>query len=445
MTQPAPDLDPHLGRTRLRMTRQASALAVTLALMCVPVAGLAGADTGMETSALGADLESLLEHARQVNPGFAVQRAETRAAHERIDATGALPDPSFQLELMDATNSMTPGGSNFVPGQVGETRYRVIQAIPGWGKRDLDIDAARSRARQASAVLDASWLELSTELKRAWLRYYANDRELRLNHEALILLQGIEESSLARYRLGLLPQQAVLQAQREITAQRLKLLVVEQQRATAIAALNALLARAADSPLAPPRDPAPLPDIPTLDQLSQQLRDTHPLLAAESRSSETARLDRDRIRLDRYPDFSVGVTNNRPREGTDSWDVMFEVMIPLQQSVRRAREREAEVMLGAAEARREAAEARLQGELGGAHAAFAAGRDSLRLLRTTLLPQAEATRDATRSAFANGRADFDSLLEAERQLIDTRLAILQTELDTRLALAELEQLAGKLP
>lgn len=414
--------------------------AATLALICMLASGLVRA----ETAALGADIDGLLEHARLVNPTFAVQRAEAAAAYERIAATGALPDPSFQLELMDATNKMTAGGTNFVPGQVGETRYRIIQPLPGWGKRDLDLRAARSRANQAGATRDAGWLDLAAELKRAWLRYYANDREARLNRDALALLQGIEESALARYRLGLMPQQAVLRTQREITAQRLKLVGVEQQRAAAVAALNALLARTADSPLAPPRDPAPLPDTPTLDELSQRVREANPVLAAESHGSDSARFDRDRTRQDRYPDFSVGVTNNRPRDGVDSWDVMFEVMIPLQQSVRRAREREAEVMVGAAEARREAAQARLQGELGGAHATYAAGRESLQLLRTALLPQAEATRDATRSALASGRVDFDSLLEAERQLIDTRLALLQTELDTHLALAELEKLAGKL-
>ena len=50
---------------------------------------------------------------------------------------------------------------------------------------------------------------------------------------------------------------------------------------------------------------------------------------------------------------------------------MFEVMIPLQQSSRRAREREAEYMLMAAEARREDARARATGELGIAWSMYA--------------------------------------------------------------------------
>jgi outer membrane protein TolC len=122
---------------------------------------------------------------------------------------------------------------------------------------------------------------------------------------------------------------------------------------------------------------------------------------------------------------------------------MFEVMIPLQQGSRRAREREAELMLTAAEARREASADAAAGELGAAWARYGGGRDGLRLLRDSLLPQVLATRDAARAALVGGQADFDSVLEAERQLIAVRERLLQTEIETRLALSEIEKLSGE--
>ena len=142
--------------------------------------------------------------------------------------------------------------------------------------------------------------------------------------------------------------------------------------------------------------------------------------------------------------FLGGVRNNRPDEGKASWDVMFEVMIPLQQSSRRAKEREAEYMLMAAEARREDAKARASGELGIAWSMYAQGRETLRLLEHTLLPQAQATRDASQAALSSGTVDFDSVIEAERQLIDIRTQRLKAELDTRLALTEIKKLTGDL-
>jgi outer membrane protein, heavy metal efflux system len=392
--------------------------------------------------ALGSSVAGLLEYARSHNPGLKAERAEAEAAHERIEPAGALPDPGFEVELMDFTNANEGRNTTLLPGQVGETRYRVFQQLPFWGKRDLDTRAAEARAGKADALSSAAWLNLAAELKAAWLRYYAADRAAALNRDGLALLQGLEETSLARYKLGLLPQQAVLRAQREITTQRLAQVTVEQRRQTAAAALNALLARPVGSALAPPLDPPALPDAPPLPQLVQQARDANPALAAESLGMDVARLERDRTWRDRYPDFMLGLRNNRPREGEQTWDLQFEVTIPLQQSARRAKEREAESMVTAADARRAAAEAKLQGELTTAHAAFAAGRDTLRLLSGSLLPQALATRDATRAAFANGRVDFDTVIEADRQLIDIRMKALEAEVDTRMALAELEKLAG---
>src|SRR5574337_1064286 len=248
--------------------------AVALAL------ALAGSPALAQAPTLGADTASLLDYARSHHPGFQAERADAQAAFERIAPAAALPDPSFEIERMDATNA----------NQGGETRYRINQTLPFWGKRDLNTRAAEARAGKADALSSAAWLQLAAELKTAWLRYWAAERtaalnrdlntraaearagkadalssaawlqlaaELKtawlrywaaertaaLNRDALTLLQGLEETTLARYRLGLLPQQAVLRAQREITAQRLTLVSVEQRRVGAAAAVNALLAR----------------------------------------------------------------------------------------------------------------------------------------------------------------------------------------------------------
>jgi cobalt-zinc-cadmium efflux system outer membrane protein len=415
-----------------------------VALAALLAAALASGPALAQAPALGSDVAGLLDHARGYNPGLQAERAEAEAARERIEPAGALPDPSFEVELMDFTNAMGDGRTTLLPGQVGETRYRINQPLPFWGKRDLDMRTAEARAGKAAALSSAAWLTLAAELKTAWLRYWAADRAAVLNRNALTLLQGLEETTLARYKLGLLPQQAALRAQREITTQRLALVAVEQRRQTAVSALNALLARPAGSPLAAPLDPPALPEAPPLPQLVARTLDANPVLAAETRGADAARLERDRAWRERYPDFTLGLRNNRPRQGEQSWDLILEVMIPLQQSARRAKEREAEHMVTAADARRAAAEARLQGELASAHAAYAAGRNTLRLLSGSLLPQAQATLEATRAAFANGRVDFDTMIEADRQLIDIRMRALEAEADTRMALAELEKLAGEM-
>ncbi len=421
----------------------AAAFALAFALTLPLASGPAWSQDPPAPPVLGAHPQALIDHARHSNPGLAAARAEASAAQERVTPAGALPDPTFEIELMDATNTMNGRSTSLLPGQVGETRYRISQALPGWGKRELAVDAAQAQATQADALRDAAWVELAAQIEALWLRYYAADRELALKREGLTLLHSLEELSLARYRLGLLPQQAVLRMQREITAQRLALVEVEQRRKGLAAGLNGLLGRAHDAPLAAPADPPPLPEQLAPGALFEAAASANPDVRAATSGIEVARAERARTYQDRLPDFAVGVRNNRPYDGKASWDVMVEVMIPLQQSSRRAREREAEYRLIAAEARREDAGARAAGELGRAWSMYAQGRETLRLLEQTLLPQAQATREASQAALGSGQVDFDSVIEAERQLIDIRTQRLQTELDTRLALAEIKKLTGE--
>ncbi|MCV2219119.1 TolC family protein [Thauera sp. Sel9] len=420
----------------------AACLAVTA--LVLPGAALS-ADTGAGNEAgLGAEPRGLIDYAREHSPAYAADRAEVEAAQARIEAAGALPDPRFELELMDFTNTMNGRSASLLPERVGETRYRIVQPLPAWGKRELDVKAAEARARQAGAVRDAGWSERVAAIEAAWLRYYAADRELGLARDALALMQELETLALARYRLGLLPQQAVLRAQREITEQRLLLLARERARSGAVAALNGLLSRRPDAPLVAPAEPGPLPDLRDAADRFERARSLNPAVMAAAEGVGLAHTERDRTRRDRLPDFGIGLTHNRPDEGRSSWDLMFEVTIPLQQGSRRAREYEAERMLAAAEARRDAAADEAAGRLGAAWASYTGGRDGLRLLRDSLVPQAAATRDAARSALAGGQVDFDSVLEAERQLIAVREQVLQAEVEARLALSEIERLSGEI-
>ncbi|PKO37410.1 MAG: hypothetical protein CVU33_13175 [Betaproteobacteria bacterium HGW-Betaproteobacteria-6] len=199
------------------------------------------------------------------------------------------------------------------------------------------------------------------------------------------------------------------------------------------------------SPLAEPVRLMAPPNSRSLAQIYTQAREISPDLSRERLGVSAAEKSRDLVHLNRYPDFGLALTNNRPRSdmiGPETWDLMVEVNIPLQQSSRRAQEREASYRLDAARQRVAAAEARLNGRLGEALAGFNASVDKARLLRDTLLPQARATLDSAQAGYESGRVNFNTLIEAERQILRTRLALLDAEVEASVRQAELEQLAG---
>lgn len=421
---------------------------IALALVLSLGSGSARSQHPVDSTALGSTAQTLIDYARQGNPGFAAARAEASAAHERVTPAGALPDPRIGVELMDATNTMNGRAASLLPGQVGETRYSITQPLPGWGKRRLSSKAAEAQARRADAVKDVAWTDLVARIETLWLRYYAADRELELVRQGLVLLQGLEETSLARYQTGQLPQQAVLRMQREITSQRVALLELEQRRKGLAAGLNGLVGREHDAPMDAPEDPSPLPARLMAGPLFEAAENSNPLAGAASRDVDVARAERARVYQDRWPDFAVGVRNNQPYDGAlggkASWDVMFEVMIPLQRPSRRAKEREAAQLQAAAEARYEDARVQAAAELDTALSQYKQGRDTLRLFDNSLIPQAQATRDSSRAALASGRVDFDNVIESERQLIDIRERRLRAEVETRLSLIEIRKLTGEL-
>jgi outer membrane protein, heavy metal efflux system len=182
--------------------------------------------------------------------------------------------------------------------------------------------------------------------------------------------------------------------------------------------------------------------MPSLRVLDDAALEDSPELAREQAGVEAAQSARALTYRDRYPDFALGLRDTRPRDGTETWDVIVQMTIPLQQSARRDREAEAASSLEAAHASLEAARARIEGRLGETFAAFTSGREKAGLLRTTLLPQAKATLEAAQAGYETGQVNFNTLIEAERQILRTRLALLDAEVETAVNLAELERLTG---
>ena len=122
---------------------------------------------------------------------------------------------------------------------------------------------------------------------------------------------------------------------------------------------------------------------------------------------------------------------------------MVEMNIPLQQQSRRAQEREAETMLAVARSRKEATVNQLLGDLAENVLALDAARRIEALAASSLLPQTEATFQAALVGYQNGKVDFATLLDAQRQILKARLDMLNAQVEAQIRLAEIEKLLGE--
>lgn len=364
---------------------------------------------------------------------------------QRVQPAGALPDPVLRVELMNINNYGNDASPSLLPGRVGETKYTLMQSLPGWGKRELRRDAAAAEAKQATARTDATWAELAARIKTVYAEYYRAVGNERLTREALDLMSRLEQVARARYAVGLVAQQDAIRAQLEQTAMRFELITLESEKRQLRARLNGLLAREGEAPLADPQLLRPLPTLSISDaaMLSARARANNPQIQAEQARLDGAQKSRDLTWRNRYPDLQVGVAPTQMGSRITSWGLMFEVNIPLQQETRRAQEREAEAMVAAARSRAEALSHQLLGELTGNLAGFDAARRTETLVRTQLLPQSELSLQSANAAYENGKVDFATLLDAQRQILKARQDLLKSQVEAQMRLADIERILGE--
>lgn len=392
----------------------------------------------------GGSVESLLDYARERNPEFAAMRHEAEAASERAAAAGSLPDPKLQIEWRDITK-MNTQNPTLAPSRVGTTRYQIMQDVPWFGKRGLQRDIARLEAEGAKGLSYGTWAELSSRIKASYAQYYAVHQTEGLAREILDLMVRLERVAQARYAGGLAAQPDAIRAQVEQTNLKNELIGLENEKRTLQARLNMLLARPALAPLAPPERLRPLPQPVKLDYaaLEERARARNPRLFAEEARIQAAEKNRDLVYKNRYPDVAVGIAPMQTGGSVKEWEVMFQMNIPLQQAPRRAQEREAQAMLAAAQSRKESAANQVLAELSENLAALEAARRTEMLVATSLLPQAELTYRSALASYENGKVDFATLLDAQRQIRMAKQNRFKAQAEGQARLAEIERLLGE--
>ncbi|MEW6313869.1 MAG: TolC family protein [Pseudomonadota bacterium] len=413
-----------------------------IALAALPLfahAGHEAAHAGENEALLGSSVAGLLEWVESENPELAALAEESAAARERVQPAGALPDPSLRVEWQDIPRN----NPTLLPDRVGAVKYTWLQAIPFWGKRDLQRDIAAAGADVALSQQQVVRADVRARVKIIYAQYYQASHAARLVEDALRLSRDLEEIALARYAGGIAPQQDAIKAQVEQTALQAELIVLETEQDHARARLNAVLNRAATAPLAAPGVLRTVPALAVLEDLEQRLRTANPMLAQQTAQVIAAEHARALTYRNRYPDVMVGFSPVQRGSGVNNWEAMVEISIPLQQGSRRAREREAEALLVAAQSRQQAVVNGILGEFHESLAALEAARKQELLLQTRLLPQVELGFQSALAGYQTGKVDFATLLDAQRQIRQARLDELKARVEQQVRLAEIERLAGE--
>lgn len=427
-----------LGRARVA--------ALATLLFAGPVAIHAQSTTAPSFQAAGDGhlrLGELYAAVERVNPRLTVARALTHAANARVPGATRPPDPQVQLGFM---NYMVPDLAPMA--SLGMRQLQVMQMLPLGGKLALSGRVAGARASAvAERAQEVTW-ELRSETAMSFYDLYAVDRRLDVMRETVRLLQDIEKTAAAMYRVGEGRQSDVLRAQVEIAKMVEDTVRMQAMRAGMVARLNALLDRATETPVGTPVLPAfpeTPPDRAALDSIARLHR---PMIRAALDEVRAAEAAEQLARKEIWPDLQVGAQYGQrggDMGGTEHMgSLMVGASVPIFARSRQYRMRdEMNAMVRMAQADVTQMRADTRGKLGEAFANLVRARNLATLYRATVLPQAQASVASALAAYRVGSVDFMTLLDSQMTVNEFRQELHALDAEQGKAWAELEMLTGR--
>ncbi len=388
-------------------------------------------------------LDDFLLYAAVKNPGLEASYNRWQAAEEKAVQAGALPDPrvTYGYYVKEVETRVGPQ----------KQRFGISQTIPGGAKRALKASLAHREAAVARQHYETARLELSYRVKEAYYEYYYLGRAVQITGENVTLLTHLEQVARTKYKTGTAQHTDVIRAQVELGKLEDRLQSLRDLLQPAADGLNAVLNRPGGTPIPLPDSiPSDLPDISTDDAVSA-LRNANPDLRSldlvESREAAVVSLSRE----NRKPDLILGLTLIDTDSavmpvvdsGKDPLMATITVNLPFfSQEVYRAMEREAVKRHRAAGYERLDRENTILARLKMVLYNFRDAGRKMALYRDTLIPKGEQSLKVVQQAFAAGRSSFLDLIDAQRTLLEFRLAYERALADRSRRLAEIELLTG---
>jgi outer membrane protein, heavy metal efflux system len=390
---------------------------------CFASAALAADATGLE-----ATLDGLVQEALQNNPDLLAGRERWEMFGHKVAPAQALDDPTLGLALSNYPSDSFKADQTPMTGN----ELQLAQKFPFPGKLAAKGEVAQQQARWYQAVYEDSRLQLANKVKEVFYRLYFLDRALAVTEENLQLLDSFVSLTTTRYEVGRGLQQDVLKAQVEQSKLMDKQLELRQQRQSAQAELNRLLARPATTPLDLRGELDLIPVAADLEQLKVTARQHRPLFAAYEAQIRNFSSQRELARLDYYPNFNLWASyrfrdDGLPDGGTNFVSAGVSLNLPLWQEKRSEAVADADAGIRMARRQSEDFANMVDFTLEDSLARLQRNTNQVELYRTGIIPQAQQSFDASLTAYQVGKVELlsllDSLMTLYRYQIDEQRAL----------------------
>lgn len=368
------------------------------------------------------DLTLLIRELRSSNQTLVVAQKDALRLSTRSRQVSAYPDPKAMLTILPYPVFTARGKQR--------AQLKIEQRIPYPGKLRLSGEIADLEAQSAVLRISKEENTLLLELKLSYYELYRVQREKALIEEFQARLSAFEDVAVTKYEVGEGSQQAILKAQLERNLWSMRVLTLEQTRIEALESISRLVSR--------PIDASELLDLPilALPRLTETIESLH--ARALRHRPESMILDvygvraetREELARKQFnPDFALSLTyfdiatSDIPlnADGRNAFAIGFSVSIPLQRDGKHARVEESKIRRQQIEEETLELEIAIRSDINSMVGRMNEDLRQLDLIEQVLLPQGEATLNASLSAYTTGQTDFLNLLDSERTLFELRI------------------------
>ena len=398
---------------------------------------------GTTSSDLGL-LPAYLTDAAENNPQLQAAFNRWQAALQSIPMHSAYPDPRLTLR----------GYLQPVETRTGPQRASIglSQTVPWFGTLDLKEERSALEAAVARASLDAVKLDIFHAVKQTYYEYAYVAQAVKMTREILELVRYLESIARARYSAGASPHADVIRTQVELGKLEDRLASLRDVQRPIRSRLNAIMNRPVHQELAPP------PEIPVMrlcetgQELHRSIETSNPRLSALDAEAAAEQAGIKLAHKGYYPDLTFGlqtvITGEARSPGVKNADedpviASLSMNLPLWQRPRDAAVLEARSKLRAVKQDREELLSRLHSELEMTLYKYNDAERKIDLYHKTLLPKAEQSLGVSLEAFQTGQGSSLDLMDAEKTLLELKLAFLRSLADQAQQLAAMETIVGR--
>lgn len=404
------------------------------------------ADVGRGAPHPPSRLEGLVVEALEMNPEIRAAQWERDAAKQRIRPAGALDDPMLEAGVI----TLPVPSWSFRREDMTMKMLGLLQKLPFPGKRGLREDVASKQAEVVAYGYQETVNRVVRDVKATYFDLSLVAESTRLVQKNKQILDELLKITQARYGVGQGSQADVLKAQTQLSRMVDELIKLGREQSAMEAELARAIGRRFET-LPPPEEmPAPQEITFSTESLYQTALKQRPQLLGLETAIAKATGMLDLARKDYYPDFDVRVQygqRDRMPDGQQRENmVTFTVGMNLpvwRQSKLDPRVAEAEALRDQAtnmyQSQQNEIAAKLRQQVAGAEQSL----KSAQLYRTTILPQARLTVEASLAAFRVNRVDFLTLLDSQMAVFNYEIAYAQAVAGHNKSLAEIDFLVGK--